>query len=59
MAVRGVVANKELMSVIGDVNKAFGIDKLVELVSRTPILNDVNQTALEIANTDAFQTFHR
>jgi hypothetical protein len=56
-AVGEVVANNKVMSFIGDINKTFGIDKLVELVSRAPILNDVNQTALEIANTDAFQTF--
>jgi hypothetical protein len=56
-AVGEVVANNELMSFIGKVNHAFGIDKLVELVSRAPILNDINQTALELTKTDAFQTF--
>jgi len=56
-AVGEVVANDKVMSFFGKINHAFGIDKLVELVSRAPILNDINQTALEISKTDAFQTF--
>ena len=56
-AVGEVVANKEVMSFIGDINKAFGIDKFIEQVSRVPILNDINQTALDISKTDAFQAF--
>ena len=52
-----VVGKNGIMGFLGEVNSAFGIDKLVEQVSRIPILNDINQTALEISNTDAFQTF--
>lgn len=52
-----VVGKNGIMGFLGKVNSAFGIDKLVELASRIPILNDINQTALEISNTDAFQTF--
>ena len=56
-AVGEVVANDEVMSFFGKINHAFGIDKAIEGISRLPILNDINQTALEMSKTDAFQTF--
>lgn len=56
-AVGEIVANNDLMSFIGDVNRTFGIDKVMEGISRVPIVNDINQAALDLTRTDAFQTF--
>jgi hypothetical protein len=52
-----VISNDKVMSFFGDINEAFGVDKLAELVSKFPILNDINQSALEATKTEAFQTF--
>ena len=56
-AVGDVVANSEVMSFFGDINKTFGIDKILEQMSKFPVLNDINQTALDASKTDAFQAF--
>lgn len=56
-AVGNVVADDNVMSFFGKINHAFGIDKALEGISKFPIINDINQSALEMTKTDAFQTF--
>jgi hypothetical protein len=56
-AVGEAISDNKVLSFFGDINKAFGVDKFAELVSKFPILNDINQSALEATKTDAFQTF--
>ncbi len=52
-----VLRDPNSMGPFADINKAFGVDKIFEGLSQTPILNDINQFGVDALSTEYTQPF--